>query len=124
MKSRIQIYSEEKHQAIMEELFDKAQSNKALSAMETEIFCTRLTRESRATFSTCDEYRFRDYYFASFSNRPIPEQYRLSDSQKYELNRFADDWHEKVVLVQNHKSAVNSYYAMPQNHSLRHRIII
>jgi hypothetical protein len=106
MKSRIYISTPDEHQLTMESLLDRALAKDPLSIMETEIFCTRLTRESRATFSICDEYRFRDYYFSSFSYGTIPEHLKLSEAQKDELNHFADDWYENVILVQNHKSLV------------------
>ncbi|MDN3586117.1 hypothetical protein QWY86_05525 [Pedobacter aquatilis] len=108
---RLRPTTQEEHDAIMHGIFDKLEQGEQPDPFEVEIFCTSITRDIRHQFTFCDEYRFRDYYFRNLDYRPVPEHLKMSESDHQQLDEFAQDWYERVVLVTNHSSQTLQHIA-------------
>jgi hypothetical protein len=101
----------EEHNALMERLMHTVQNGEKLNPFEVDIFCMSIRRETKHQFTFCDEYRFRDYYFRDLDYRQVPAYLQMSEAEKQELDEFADDWHNRVVLVTNHSSQTLQHIA-------------
>jgi hypothetical protein len=95
---KIEPKTDAEYHSLNQQLFDKAREGKKLSLFELDFFCVCLNRDLRIKFPICNEYRFRDYYLRNLDYRPVPVQYQLTEVERQELDEFAEDWYNNVIL--------------------------